>query len=133
MFKLPFYDRIERESEEYWELDIIDQEVILEVSDPNFQKVIDRLESKGKSGNLMILKLNEVRKLRTKRGQRFKNMMDLSKDGQHVVDSQVLAAAQRIEEFLLYKRERHAMLMRLRKERGTHEYANQGPQLAFEQ
>lgn len=36
MYKLPFYDRIERESEEYWELDILDQEVILEVSDPNF-------------------------------------------------------------------------------------------------
>ena len=50
-----------------------------------------------------------------------------------MVDSQLLVAAQRIEEFLLYKRDRHAMLMRLRKERGTHEYADQGSHNVSEQ
>jgi len=63
---------VKRQSEAYWDLDILDQEVLLEVDDPSFQKVIDRMEDKGKPG-LMILKLNEVRKLRIKTGQKYKN------------------------------------------------------------
>ena len=80
------------------------------------------MEDKGKPG-VLILKLNEVRKLRTKRGQRYKNNMDLNNDGKNVIDSHIVVAAQRIQEFLIYRRERRAMLLRLRKERGTHEYA----------
>lgn len=41
--------------------------MILEASDPSFQKVIDRMEDKG-NHKVLILKLNEVRKLRTKTG-----------------------------------------------------------------
>jgi len=77
------------------------------------------MEDKGRPG-LMIIKLNEVRKLRTKTGQRYRNMMDLNLEGKDVLDSNVLIAAQRIQDFLIYRRERHAKLMRLREKRGTH-------------
>ena len=33
---LPFYDRIKRESPDYWKLDIMKQERVLEADDSNF-------------------------------------------------------------------------------------------------
>ena len=33
---LPFFDRIEKLSEEYWNLDIMDQERVLEADEPGF-------------------------------------------------------------------------------------------------
>ena len=102
---LPFYERIKRQSEEYWDLDIMDQELLLECDDPSFQKVIDRMYDKSKYGTI-ILKLNEVHKMRIKTGQKYKNMMDLNYQGKLVLDSAHLIGARRIEKFMLERKER---------------------------
>lgn len=102
---MPFYDRIKRQSEEYWELDIMDQELLLECDDPSFQKIIDRMYDKSKYGSI-ILKLNEVHKMRIKTGQKYKTMMDLNYQGKLVLDSAHLIGARRIEKFLLERKER---------------------------
>lgn len=68
---------------------------MLEADDPDFQKVIDRLENKGQN-DVLILRLNDVRKLRVKSGQKIKNLMDLNSIGNDVLDSSCLIGAQRI-------------------------------------
>ena len=45
--ELRLIDKIQFDSPEYDELDIYEQEMFLEVDDPDFQKVINRLENKG--------------------------------------------------------------------------------------
>ena len=113
---LPFYDKIRKESSEYWKLDIKQQEKVLEAEDRDFQKVIDRLEDKGKDG-VMILRLNDVRRLRVKTGQKIKNCLDLDIKGQYVLDSSQLISANRILQFIVERKKRKAMLARLRLER----------------
>ena len=55
-----------RGSPEFWDLSLLNQENFLEVDDPDFQKVINRLEKK----DARIMKLDEMRRLRTKHGRK---------------------------------------------------------------
>ena len=87
---------MQKADSEYWELDIIQQEQFLDVCDEDFQKVIDRLEGKGNIEDIQILKLNEVRRLRVKSGQKFKRSMDLNAGGNYVMDSSYWTGAKRI-------------------------------------
>lgn len=76
----------------------MEQEEWLEVYDDDFQKVINRLENKGNmsESNIRILKLDEVRKLRTKTGIKLKEKLFLGYDGNYVLDSSHLIGASRI-------------------------------------
>ena len=65
------------------------------------------MEDKGKDGT-MILRLNNVRRLRVKAGQKIKNLMDLNYMGKSVLDSSQLIGAQRIKRFIYEWRERKA-------------------------
>ena len=60
--ELTGFDIMTRDSKEFWEMTLLNQEYFLEVDDPDFQKVINRLEKKDKN----IMKLKEMRKLRTR-------------------------------------------------------------------
>lgn len=46
--------------------------------------------------------------------------MDLNSEGKNVLESNILIAAQRIQNFLIERRERRARILQLRVERGTH-------------
>lgn len=45
--ELRVFDRIKKESKEYWKLSVIEQELFLEADCEDFQPVINRLENKG--------------------------------------------------------------------------------------
>ena len=68
---------------------------------------------KSKYGTI-ILRLNEVHKMRIKTGRRYKKMMDLNYGNKLVLDSAHLIGARRIQEFLIERRERRIMLAKLR-------------------
>ena len=50
-------------SQAFWQLSLREREEFLEETDPDFQKVINRLENKG-NDDQSILKLNFMRRLR---------------------------------------------------------------------
>lgn len=52
----------------FWQLSLREREEFLEETDPDFQKVINRLENKG-NDDQSILKLNFMRRLRKHRGK----------------------------------------------------------------
>ena len=67
-------DRISVKDREYEELDVIEQELILQADSSDFQTVINRLENKGQGYfGKKILKLDEMRLLRKKAGQKTKD------------------------------------------------------------
>ena len=79
-----------------------EQEEWMEVSDADFQKVLNRLENKGNNDdpNMRILKLDEVRKLRMKTGIKLKKLLFLGHDKGNVLDSSHLIGARRILRFV---------------------------------
>ena len=60
--ELTGFDAMNRESQEFWNMTLLNQELFLEVDNPEFQQVINRLEKKDNS----IKKLSEMRVLRSK-------------------------------------------------------------------
>ena len=61
-------EAIDKGSKEFWELSLPDKERYLELTDGDFQKVINRLENKGSNKDQQILKLNFMRRLRKRQG-----------------------------------------------------------------
>ena len=79
----------------------MDQEIFLQADDPDFQTVINRLENKGKDRNGKIMKLDAVRTLRTKAGQKNRLQLDKGYGGNFVLDSSHVIGCKRIQEFIL--------------------------------
>ena len=95
--------------------------MFLEADDPNFQTVINRLENKGFDPTIKIIKLNDVRALRKRAGQKIKESVTLGfKDDKCdalVLDSSHIIGVKRIEMFVLDQRKRSAKRKILREER----------------
>ena len=60
------FDALKIDSDQFWNLSVQEQETFLEISDPQFQNVVNRLENKGFNTKVRIQKLNEVRRDRRK-------------------------------------------------------------------
>ena len=78
----------------------------MQADDPDFQTVINRLENKGWDHNMKILKLNEVRNLRKKTGDKIKDSMVLGYNNDLVIDSSHLIGVEVIKNFLKKRKER---------------------------
>ena len=52
--KLTNMDAIELNSKEFWNLELLEQETFLELTDPQFQNVINRMEHKGMNAKVRI-------------------------------------------------------------------------------
>ena len=83
-------------------MELIDQEIFLELNDPEFQKVVNRLENKGI--DIDILKLNQMRNLRRKVNQKVRADLDIHDE--NVFDSSHVIGAFIIKRLYREKKER---------------------------
>ena len=65
-------DIMDKQSKEFWEMSLLNQELFLELDDPEFQKVVNRLEKKAND----IKKLADMRRLRARQGKKVKEYLD---------------------------------------------------------
>ena len=82
------FDIMKRDSKEFWDLSLLNQELFLEMDDIDFRKVINRLELKDSR----IAKLDEMQKLRTKQGRKVNHQID-TYEGRHMITSSHIVGA----------------------------------------
>lgn len=82
-------EKIEPGSHAFWLLSLREREEFLEETDPDFQKVVNRLENKGNEEGQHILKLNFVRRLRKQAGKNLAQELSVYEglvyDSSHII------------------------------------------------
>ena len=78
--KLTRWEAIKINSAQFWELRPLDQEILLERTDGEFQKVVNRLENKGNIQSNQIMKLSFMRRLRKQAGRKFSHLLFVYED-----------------------------------------------------
>ena len=95
-------DKITKESDEWWSLPLMQQELILEADDPDFQGVINRMENKDPN----IIKLRTVQELRRKVGKNSRKKLTRFEESREIIDSSLVIGALIIKRWIVERRER---------------------------
>lgn len=100
--ELPWFDRIEPDSPEYWDLDLIEQELILEKTNEDFQLVLTRLEKKPEEEKIQALeKMMDIRSRQTKKTRKT---AEIDVVNGNIIDSSQILGANIIIKFIERKK-----------------------------
>ena len=115
--ELPKYDRIEPNTSEYWELDLIEQEEILEKTNEDFQLVLTRLEKKPEEElPYKIQALEKMMDIRSKQAKKTRKNHQIDIFNGNIIDSSQILGANIIIKFI--ERKKKSLVKRLTR-RGT--------------
>ena len=70
------FDALTKDCLEFHQLNLLDKERVFELEEPEFQKVVNRLEHKGRAMDEQILKLKDLRKLRSDQAKKVYKRID---------------------------------------------------------
>jgi hypothetical protein len=93
----------------FYKMSITDQEIFLEVSNPDFDEVVDRLEGKSQTKEERIQRVNRMRHLRKQAAREHAMSLD-SWEG-NVMESSLVIGGRRIIKFVQEWKERRRKKM----------------------